>query len=101
MPKITLKHPGEPDVVGTCKCGHELETVPVVENSVKRERAQFAFALTHKKDGTPIKHLATKGAFLGIMELGWCEVCQHHSLVLDSTDDKEFWASLPKWEQAH
>jgi hypothetical protein len=98
MPLIVIKHPGEPDEIATCTCGHELQTVEMIDKGVA-QRSRFAFAMTHKKDGTPIRHLATKGAFLGVMELGWCEICQHHVAVLDSTEDKKYWASLPKWEK--
>ena len=94
-----MRHDGEPDEVATCGCGAELETCPVADKGVTRERAQFAFAMTHRRDGTPIRHLDTKGAMLSILELGWCGVCEKHVVVLDSTDDKEYWASLPKWEK--
>jgi hypothetical protein len=97
--RIVLKHKGEADEIATCKCGAELSSVPVCEHGVTRERTQFAFAMTHRKDGSPIKHLKERGAFLAVIELAWCDTCQQHMVVLDSTEDKAFWSSLPKWEQ--
>lgn len=101
--RIVITHVGEPDEIAKCKCGAELQAQSVSDDSgskVIRERAQFAYALTHKKNGAPIRDLETKGPMLGIIELGWCDVCQHHCAILDSTDDKEYWASLPKWHKA-
>jgi hypothetical protein len=81
----------------TCDCGAALETVPM-EGS---ERSRFAFEITHKRDGRPIKDLESKGAVLGVLELGWCDNCQHHAAIMDTIDDPQEWAALPKWHKRH
>lgn len=99
---IKIHHENEPAEEVTCeKCGGELFPCPMeLKNGVVTERSIFAYAITHKKDGTPIKDLDTKGAFLGILELGWCGRCEKHSIILDSMDDDpKGWAKLPKWER--
>lgn len=83
------------DEVMTCKCGAVLHEVP----TTTRPRSRFAFEITHKRDGTPIKDLATKGAHLGVVELGWCEVCEDYCAVIDSEDDPKVWSELPKLHQ--
>lgn len=75
-----------------CKCGSVLEEVPI-EGSA---RSRFSFPMTHKRDGTPIKDLGTKGPFLGVAELGWCATCEDYFLILDTEDDPEAWSKLPK-----
>lgn len=99
--KIVVKHAGEEDEVAKCDCGEGLDAQEMDDGAGKLlERSRFAFAMTHKRDGTPIRDLETKGAVLMILELGWCPACQKHCVVIDSTDDREYWASLPKWEKA-
>lgn len=95
MAQLVLEHPGEPMEYPACvDCAGPLAMVPCESDT----RCRFAFSMTHRRDGTPIKHLDTKGAFLGIIELGWCASCEKHTAVLDSTDDAAYWNSLPKWE---
>jgi hypothetical protein len=93
MSQLVTSH-GE---VGTChKCDGPLDTVPMGTS----DRSMFSFAMTHRKDGTPIKHLDTEGPFLGTLELGWCPTCEEYTAILDSMcDQPEEWKKLPKWEQ--
>jgi hypothetical protein len=84
--------------------GKEIITCPVCNAPLEIApmegfpRSRFAYEITHKKDGTPIKNLETEGAFLGTVELGWCPTCQEHITVLDDLcEQPQEWAKLPKW----
>jgi hypothetical protein len=95
---IKFSHLGEPDCPALCnKCNSNLQSV--ITEGHKEGRTRFAFNISHKKDGTPIKDLETKGALLGVIELAYCQVCDDYEALIDCTEDQEFWSSLPKWER--
>lgn len=67
-----------------CSCSGELEFVPMEGSSVG---ARFAFDITHKRNGEPIKNLETKGPFLGVIIVVKCTSCKEYSTVFDTVDD--------------
>ena len=79
------------------KCGGELDAIPI---DGANGESRFAFAMTHRRDGSPIGNLNQHGAFLGTIEATQCRACECKQAVIDSLDDEpEEWKKLPKWHK--